>query len=243
MRSSAQAFTHRGAKLIGVLGYPAANGRAKVPGVLFLHGFPGSEQNTDVRRALMERGVASFALHFSGAWGSEGRYRFSRLVDEARAGLRFLAARPGVDDGRLAVFGFSMGGWTAIHLGARVPGLRAVAAVAPVGGAEMVGPGLVKFVNEHSRVLRAGPAPALARDFAESVRRHDPAESAAKMRPPLLLVHGTDDEVVPFAVSERIYAAARGKTSFLRVPGAGHSFLDRRAWLARRAADWLAERL
>jgi len=243
MRSDAQVFRHRGIKMLGVLGLPAPAGRGRFPAVLFLHGFPGSEHNVDIRRRLMERGVASFSLHFAGAWGSGGYFRFSTVIGQARAGLRHLATRPEVDPKRLAVFGFSLGGWTAIHLGARVPSLKGIAAVAPAGGAEMVTPGTGEFIARSSIFMRVRSVAALSRDFVRTARGHDPARSAARMRPPLLLVHGTDDDTVPFAVAERIYAAARKKTTFLRVRGAGHSFLDRRAWLTRRTTDWLAERL
>jgi len=39
---------------------------------------------------------------------------------------------------------------------------------------------------------------------------------------PLLLVHGTADEVIPFAHGEQLAAAAPLGTTFLRVEGARH---------------------
>jgi DNA-binding response OmpR family regulator len=39
------------------------------------------------QRALLRRGVASVAPHFLGAWGSGGTYRFTTLVEQARAAL------------------------------------------------------------------------------------------------------------------------------------------------------------
>ena len=170
-------------------------------------------------------------------------YRFSRLVDDARAGLRRMASRPGVDRGRLAVFGFSMGGWTALHLGARVGGLRGVAAVAPVGGPEMVRGGTRLRVRDLGRPLKTGSNAALAADFVRSVRMRDPAESAGRLVAPLLLVHGTSDEVVPIEVSRRIHAAARRPKRLVEVRGARHDFLDRRARLVRVVSDWLVRRL
>src|SRR5256885_510552 len=83
---------------------PAGREDQRFPAVLFLHGFPGAEKNVDVQRRLQAAGVASYSLHFSGAWGSEGYYRFSDLVPQAAAGLAFLASRPFVDARRLGVF-------------------------------------------------------------------------------------------------------------------------------------------
>lgn len=241
--SSALVFRRGGKKIVGVYGRPSGKAGRRFPAVLFLHGFPGSEHNADVRRELLRRGVASLCLHFEGAWGSEGEFRFTTLLEQARAGLRFLAARPEVDRGRLAAFGFSMGGWTALHLAATAPELKAVVAVAPVGGArEMLRPGAREFVLEHCAAVSARSPAGLFKDFQRAMNEGDPAESAAKVRSPLLLIHGTGDDVVPFAASRRI-AAARPGARFVRAEGAGHSFLDRRPWLVRRTTDFLSGKL
>lgn len=236
-------YSALGRKTIALFHRPPGPETRRFPAVLFLHGFPGAEKNIDVQRALLERGVASFAPHFHGSWGSGGVYRFSSLVDQARASLRYLARRPWADPARLAVFGFSMGGWTAIHLGAREKGLRAVAAVAPVGGGEMAGFAARDFIRRACRPLQA-PAPLpLYRDFVRTLRAADPARSAAELKCPLLLIHGTRDVIVPYAVSRRIHAASGGRARLVSAPGATHSFLDRREWLTRTAADWLAKAL
>lgn len=164
-------------------------------------------------------------------------------MDQAAAGLRRLASRPEVDPKRLGVFGFSMGGWAAIHLGARSRGLKGVAVVAPAGGEEMLTPGLRSFVRSSSEVLRVGSVSALYKDIVRTIHRMDPAESAARLNCPLLLIHGMYDEVVPLAVSERIHAATNNETIFVKVRGAEHDFLDRRAWLTRRVSSWLAQKL
>lgn len=213
----------------------------RFPAVLFLHGFPGSEKNVDMQRALLGRGIASFALHFRGAWGSGGEYRFSRLIDDARAGWRFMRGLEGVDPRRTAVFGFSMGGWAALHLSAREPACRAVVAVAPVGGAEMVQPGSRLRLSRLARPLTTPPNPELYRDFVASVRRWDPAESAARRRCPLLLIHGGADDVVSIAVSRRLHAAAAAPKRLVIIPAAFHDFLEQRERLTRLVAGWLSD--
>lgn len=229
--------------MLGVTHRPALKAGRKAPGVLFLHGFPGSEKNVDVQRWLMERGVATFAPHFAGAWGSEGLYSFATLVEQARAALRVLASQDYVDARRLAVFGFSMGGWTALNLAARVPTLKGAAAVAPVGGPEMLGPDARSTIARLAKPLAAAPAGPLFADFSASVRRLDPAAAVAKPGCPLLLVHGTEDHVVPYGVGKRLSAAAGRRARFVTAPGADHSYLDRREWLTRLTGSWLLGRL
>jgi dipeptidyl aminopeptidase/acylaminoacyl peptidase len=229
--------------MLGVATRPALKPGRKAPAVLFLHGFPGSEKNVDVQRWLMEHGVASFAPHFSGAWGSEGRYSFLTLVEQARAALKVLAAQDYVDSRRLAVFGFSMGGWTALNLTARVPALKGVAAVAPVGGPEMLGPDSRSMILRLAKPLVAPPAAALSAAFTAAVRRLDPAAALAKPGCPVLLVHGTEDHVVPYGVGKRLAAAAGRRARFVTATGADHAYLDRRAWLASLTGSWIRDRL
>jgi fermentation-respiration switch protein FrsA (DUF1100 family) len=52
-------------------------------------------------------------------------------VEDLRAAVAFLAARPDVDTGRLAVLGVCMGGNSAVHAAADDPLIRAVGAVTP----------------------------------------------------------------------------------------------------------------
>lgn len=236
-------FRVKGERMLAPYHRPAGPQGRRFPAVLFLHGFPGSEKSVDLQRALLRLGVASVAPHFLGAWGSGGRYRFTTLVAQARAALAATRRLPFVDPRRVAVYGFSMGGWTALNLAAREPALKAVVAVAPVGGPEMVHPSNLDFMRRLSRPLRAPSPAALTRDFREAVTGQDPARAAARLRMPVLVVHGTQDDVVPFLVSRRLSAAARGPWRLVAEKGGGHDFLDRRERLVRLCAPWLKERL
>jgi fermentation-respiration switch protein FrsA (DUF1100 family) len=50
----------------------------------------------------------------------------------------------------------------------------------------------------------------------------DSLTKIAQVRMPVLLIHGTADEVVPSQMSEQLYAAAGGRKQLLLVSGAGH---------------------
>lgn len=52
--------------------------------------------------------------------------------------------------------------------------------------------------------------------------RHDPLAALGSLRVPLLIVHGTADEVIPFGHGEQLAAAAAAGTEFIRVDGAHH---------------------
>lgn len=236
-------FRVDGCRMLAATHRPAGPERRRFPAVLFLHGFPGSEKSVDVQRELMKRGIASVAPSFLGAWGSGGTYRFTTLVAQARAALRAMRRLPFVDPRRVAVYGFSMGGWAALNLAAREPSLRAVVAVSPAGGPEMIGPGTRGFLARLSKPLNAPGPDALLRDFRRAVTDFDPAKAVARVSAPILLVHGDADETIPDAVSRRLARLAAGPARLVIEKGAGHDYLDRREKLARLASDWLAARV
>jgi hypothetical protein len=242
-RAGTEIFRVLGQKMVATYHRPEGPESKRFPTVLFLHGFPGSEKSVDVQRELMARGVASVAPCFLGAWGSGGTYRFTTLVPQARAALRAARKLWFVNPRRVAVYGFSMGGWAALNLAAQEPALKAVVAVAPAGGPEMIGPGSKAFLARLSKPLHAPAPAALLADFRRAMREFDPARAVPRLRAPLLLIHGDEDGTIPVDVSRRYAALAGGRARLVVQRGADHGFLDFRAKLARRAARWLAARV
>jgi dipeptidyl aminopeptidase/acylaminoacyl peptidase len=242
-RAGTEVFRVLGEKMLVAYHRPAGPEGKRFPTVLFLHGFPGSEKSVDVQRELLKRGIASVAPNFLGAWGSGGEYRFTTLVPQARAVLRAARKLPFVNPRRVAVYGFSMGGWTALNLAALEPSLKAVVAVAPAGGPEMIVPGAKSQLARLSRRLNAPAPAALFADFRRAMREFDPARAVARLRAPLLLVHGDEDGTIPVQISRRLAALAGGRARLVVQRGADHGFLECRETLARRAASWLAPRV
>lgn len=236
-------FRVKGQKMLVHYHRPSGPEGKRFPTVVFLHGFPGSEKNVDIQRELLVRGIASVAPSFLGAWGSGGKYRFTTLPAQAAAVLAAARRLPFVDPRRVALFGFSMGGWTALNAAARDPKLRAVVAVAPVGGPEMVGSGTLEFITRLSRPLNTLKPRALAADFSKAVTAHDPGLAVRRIKAPLLLVHGDADTTIPAIISKRLAANAGGQVRLVIERGASHDFLDRRARLTRLCAGFLADSL
>lgn len=238
-RAGTEIFRVKGQKMLVHYHRPDGPEGRRFPTVLFLHGFPGSEKSVDIQRVLMAHGIASVAPSFLGAWGSGGKYRFTTLPAQAAAALSAARRLPFVDPKRVALFGFSMGAWTALNVAARDPKLRAVVAVAPAGGAEMIGPDTLDFIKRLSRPLNTLAPKALAADFRKAVTAHDPGRAASRIKAPLLIVHGDEDRTIPLAVSKRIAARAGRNARLLVEHGASHDFLDRRPRLARLCAGFL----
>lgn len=98
-----------------------ASGAGLHPTILLLHGFPGTELNLDLARALQRSGWNVLAIHYRGIWGSLGQFSFSHSVEDAHAALAWLrspaAASFGIDTKRIVAVGHSMGGFDAVMLG------------------------------------------------------------------------------------------------------------------------------
>ncbi len=185
--------------------------------VLHLHGNAANVSNhLPLVAWLPAAGFNVLMLDYRGFGRSEGRPTLDGVVDDAAAALRYLRTRPGVDSGRLVVLGQSLGGATALRLLARdSEGVR----LAVIEAAFASYRGIARDAAAQSVVLLplvpvAAPALPPAKD--------DPVTALSTLRVPLLIVHGTADEVIPFRHGEQLAAAAPGGTQFIRVDGARH---------------------
>lgn len=137
---------------------------------------------------------------------------------------RYLEKRLGTDC-RVALMGISMGAAIVINAAGEpdLPGcVRAV--VADCGfssGWEEMKYQLKQMKIPSFPVL--GTANMLLRIFGGySLRRHTPLESVARIKVPLLIVHGLDDDYVPTEMGRRLYAAAHCDKQLMLVEGARH---------------------
>ncbi len=148
-------------------------------------------------------------------------------------------ARRRVPEARLGVVGYSMGAAVAILVAAQEPSIAAVVADSPFSS--------IKAVVGHAFARRRLPARPMLR-LAESVNRWrygyewgavQPLEAVAAIAPrPLLLIHGSEDRLIPLAHSEAIFANAGEPKDLWVIPGVGHCggyFADRPEYVARVA--------
>ena len=187
--------------------------------------------------AWSDRGFSVGLVDFRGAGGSSGTeislgYREAEDVQVVAAAWT-RAGRPG---GRLLLYGHSMGGAAA---------LRAVAELGvPADGvvAVSVFDSMRHAVRERFRAMRvpAWPAGDLL-VFWAGVRRGfngfalNPADYAARLTCPLLILHGDADARAPLVQGQAIAARAGGPAQVAVFPQAGHESL-----IARDPARWQA---
>lgn len=198
---------------------------AGAPTLVWSHGNGGNVAGRGgVLLALAARGVGVLAYDYRGYGRSEGRPSEAGVYRDAEAAYDQLRS-DGVPAAGIVAFGESLGGAVSIHLATRRP----CAGVAVVSTFTR----LRDVARHHYGVLSA-----LAGDRFDSLARVN------RLSVPILVAHGDQDELVPFALGKRLFAAARPPRRFLRATGAHHNdvfespgLLDGIAGFAREAAS------
>lgn len=195
---------------------------AAAPALLFFYGNGGSLEAC--RRGglwddLARLGAAVLSVDYPGYGGSAGNPSEASLAAAADAALSWLrTAHPGRT--RVAV-GQSLGAAVAAGLAARRPG--------DVAGLALLSP----FTSLADTARLHYPRWLVWMGLRE---RYDSRAAAARFDGPVLVLHGTDDALIPPAQGEALAAAFR-RGRFVPVPGADHDTLTQApaVWRALRA--------
>jgi fermentation-respiration switch protein FrsA (DUF1100 family) len=153
-------------------------------------------------RVLHAAGFAVFAKDYPGYGRSSGRPSEAALYASARLARTHLRGPLQVPAAQTILYGRSLGGGPAVQMATE----------------ERAG-GLV-LQSTFTSVYRVMPRwPVLPFDVFENERK------LPLVACPVLVMHGREDEMIPVAHGEALWAAAPGEKRSLWVPGAGHNDL------------------
>ncbi len=198
-------------------------GVPKSPAVLVMHGWGANASMMLPSVApLAGAGFAVLLLdaRCHGASGDETFTSLPRFAQDIEAGLDWLARQSPVDAASLAVIGHSVGAGAALLSATRRADVRAVVSISAFAHPDEVMRRLlaahhIPFFGVGWYVLRHVQRVIGARfdDIA-------PIRSMARVRCPVLLVHGEQDDMVPFDDALRLLAAGQaGRVKLLALPG------------------------
>lgn len=177
--------------------------------LVFLHGNAGNISHRLPIARLFDRLPADlFLFDYRGYGKSAGRPRGEKPLLDAKAALDAVRARPGFNGRKIVLVGESIGASMALMVaaGEEVDGVVSIAAFTST-----------KAVARDILLFRIF-APLLP-------ERYDALGALGQVRAPILFIHGTKDEVIPFSHTERLFAAARGKKEFFPIEGGRHNDL------------------
>lgn len=200
--------TSDGVRLYGWF-IPAARARAMT--LLHFHGNAENiADNLPLGRLARASGYNLLLVDYRGYGRSGGRPTERGVYLDGEAAILHLRGRADVDPERIVPWGRSIGAAVAVHL----------AASGPVRGIVLESP----FTSARDLLREGGHWIFYGLSLLGSYR-FDSAEKMGRVTAPVLVVHGTDDEVAPFALGRRLHGLAAGRKTFLAIEGGGHNDL------------------
>jgi pimeloyl-ACP methyl ester carboxylesterase len=222
--------------------YPAVGDGAR-PTLIMLHGIPGSEKNLDIAYRLRELGWHTLIIHFRGAWGSDGDYDLTAQPDDAIAAVDFLlntSADWQVDPAHIAVLGYSLGSRAAIVAAHRDPRIKALISLSGIADFDelMFSP---EFLTSAAQVLRGVTLESLNAQWAKLGGAENPINIIGQITCPTLIIHGTQDEVIPYWMAPALHEASGKRATFQTIENADHTFTQHRTQLVEGVVGWLTQ--
>jgi fermentation-respiration switch protein FrsA (DUF1100 family) len=187
---------------LGAWYFPVAGGG---PAVLVCNGNGGDRSGRIALAAALNRiGLSVLLFDYRGYGGNPGQPSEDGTAADARAAQAWLAAQPGVE--KIVYFGESLGGAVAVGL----------AVVRPPAALILRSPftSLPDVGAMHYPWL---PVRWLLMDRYPSIER------IGSVHVPVMVIAGDRDDIVPEALSRRLYDAANEPKRYVLVPGAGHN--------------------
>ena len=176
--------------------------------ILYFHGKGGnlSHRGRFVRDLASRSGSEILMIDFPGYGRSDGKLGEADCNAAALAAYRWLLDEKKIPEQRITVLGESLGGGPAVELAPKVPCGRLVLAC----------------------TYTSIPEAAEHRFWWLPCRwlMHTKFENEKRLRDvtcPVIIVHGTNDETIPFSHGERLFAAANEPKRFIRLEGRRHS--------------------
>ncbi|GGK01128.1 hypothetical protein GCM10010123_33900 [Pilimelia anulata] len=196
----------------------------------------GKERAGAVANALNPKGYAVAGVSIR----SSSQATFPAQVHDLKAAIRFLRANAAtyrLDPKRFAYLGDSSGGWTA-DMATLTGGVEALeGGIGTTGVRSDVQAGISFYGVSDLRKLGSaqGGAPhekligCSIKECPEKAAQASPITHVDRADPPLLLLHGRADAVVPHEQTVLLYDALKAacrETRFISVPGANHNMND-----------------
>lgn len=171
--------------------------------LLYIHGNAEDlGQILPVLQTLREIGFSVFAYDYRGYGTSEGMPSERNAYEDIDAAYRYLTEKLGISPSQIIAYGRSVGGGSAIDLASRKP----------LGGLVVES----SFVTAFRVMTRIPLFP------------FDKFANLGKIRwvnCPVLIMHGTTDEVIPFWHGQQLFDAVRAPKQALWVENGGHNDL------------------
>lgn len=224
-----------GTQIPGYLTLPPGSDGKNLPAIVLPHGGPSARDEWGfdwLVQFFVARGFAVLQPNFRGSsgygsdwFGRNGFQAWNIAIGDVNDGARWLKAEGIAAPGKLAIVGWSYGGYAALQSQALDPDLyKAVVAIAPVTDLAQLKRDSFGFTNFRIVADFIGSGP--------HVKAGSPAQNAGIFKAPVLLFHGTLDQNVDVAQSRLMAERLRdeGKAvTYVEFEGLDHQLDEAKA--------------
>ena len=194
---------------------PAAGSRGVV---LFFHGNAGNiSHRLDSIGIFHQLGLDVMIIDYRGYGQSTGKASEQGTYLDAQAAWSYLVDERRIASERIIIFGRSLGGAIGAWLGTQHTAAAIIIESSFTSGVDMA-----------RRLYPFLPVRLITRI------RYPVEEYASRLDCPVLVVHSRDDEIIPFAMGQSIYAAVKQRKTFLEIRGDHNNgfFISRHEYVA-----------
>ena len=194
--------------------------------LLFFHGNAGNISHRRESVEIFHRlGLNVFIIDYRGYGKSQGKPDERGLYLDASAAWHYLSKERGYTADNILIFGRSLGGAVAADLASRVPA-RGLLLESTFSSAKDFSR-LVFPLLSHLLLMRY--------DFNSAMK-------VSKVDYPVLVLHSSDDEIMPFPLGKKVYQSANQPKRFVEMKGDhNYGFVLSQPGYEKAIGDWLDE--
>jgi len=152
-------------------------------------------------------GINVIGVSYRGYGKSNGDPTEEGVYQDGQAIFQYAVEQMGFSKEKIIIFGRSIGTAVAINT-AQNEKIRGVVLVTPMTSGK-----------DQAEAVGLGPLSSLAQTSFDNISR------IGNIKSPLLVIHGTNDQIVPYSMGKTIFNRANTKKKFVRIKGAHHNNL------------------
>jgi len=179
--------------------------------LIYLHGSAFNiGANVNHARRFKELGFSVLLISYRGYGRSEGDFPTeAQVYADAEAAWDYLVNQKGIKPGKIFIYGHSLGGAVAINLAVSHPGAGGLIVEATFTS--------IADMGRRNKLYRLLPIDLITHQRFDSINKIN------RLKMPVLILHGTEDRVVPFEMSRRLYEQAPYPKRLKLILGGGHN--------------------
>ena len=177
--------------------------------VIYFHGNAGNlYHRIDEASEIYNMGHNVIISGYRGYGRSTGEPTEDGVYIDGRTVLEYVSGTLNYKQENIYIYGRSIGTAAAVEISQNIT-MGGVILITPLSSA-------ADFISEKYTAILAGAGG----NHFNSIGK------IRNLKSPILIIHGTDDEVVPFNHGVKLYEAYQGKKQFVSIPGGGHNDLE-----------------